>query len=115
MGDQTGRLPEALRMAASSRSSQLPIWTAIATRIAYLLALLLVMQTICGFMLYFIIPKFESIFKDFGVPLPRVNHLDDRRVPLPHDISGSSRAWIPPAGAPAADLPSLLVRRMGQL
>ena len=40
VGEQTGRLPQALRLAASSRSSQLPIWTAIATRLAYLLALL---------------------------------------------------------------------------
>jgi len=71
VGDQTGRLPQALRMAASSRSSQLPIWTAIATRLAYLLAMLLIMQSICGFMLYFIVPKFEAIFKDFGVPLPQ--------------------------------------------
>jgi type II secretory pathway component PulF len=71
VGEQTGRLPQALRMAASSRASQLPIWTAIATRLAYLLAMLLFMQTVCGFMLYFIVPKFEAIFKDFGVPLPQ--------------------------------------------
>ncbi len=70
VGDQTGRLPQALRIAASSRSSQLPIWTAISTRLAYLLAMLLIMQFICGFMLYFIVPKLESIFKDFGIPLP---------------------------------------------
>ncbi len=71
VGHQTGRLPQALRMAASSRSSQLPIWTAIASRLAYLLAMLLIIQSIFGFMLYFIVPKFESIFKDFGVPLPQ--------------------------------------------
>ncbi len=71
VGDQTGRLPQALRMAASSRSSQLPIWTAIATRLAYLLAMLLIMQGICGSMMYYIVPKFEAIFKDFGVPLPQ--------------------------------------------
>jgi type II secretory pathway component PulF len=71
VGEQTGRLPQALRIAASSRSSQLPIWTAIATRLAYLLAMLLIRQSICGFMLYFIVPKFEAIFKDFGVPLPQ--------------------------------------------
>lgn len=70
VGQGTGRLPQALRMAASSRASQLPIWTAIATRFAYLLFLLLAIQTICGFLLYFILPKFEAIFKDFGVPLP---------------------------------------------
>ncbi len=71
VGERTGRLPQALRLAASSRSSQLPIWTAIATRLAYLLAMLLIMLSICGFMLYYIVPKFESIFKDFGVPLPQ--------------------------------------------
>ena len=27
---------------------------------------------IVGFILYFIIPKFEAIFKDFGVPLPKM-------------------------------------------
>jgi protein transport protein HofC len=57
-------------MAASSRASQLPIWTSIASRFAYLLGVLLAIQTICGFLLYFILPKFEAIFKDFGVPLP---------------------------------------------
>jgi protein transport protein HofC len=70
VGQRTGRLAQALRMAAQSRSSQLPIWTAIAGRIAYLLGLLLVMQTICAFLLYFILPKFEAIFKDFGISLP---------------------------------------------
>jgi protein transport protein HofC len=70
LGEQTGRLPQALRMASSSRASQLPIWTAIASRIAYLLSLLLFMQIVCGFMLYFIIPKFEAIFRDFGISLP---------------------------------------------
>ena len=72
VGEQTGRLPVALRLAASSRSSQLPIWTAISTRLAYLLTVLLVLQTICGFMMYFIVPKFESIFNDFGIGLPDV-------------------------------------------
>jgi protein transport protein HofC len=72
VGQRTGRLPQALKMAASSRASQLPIWTAIATRFAYLLFVLLTIQTICGFLLYFVLPKFEAIFNDFGVPLPPV-------------------------------------------
>jgi protein transport protein HofC len=71
VGDQTGRLPQALRMAASSRLSQLPVWRAIASRVAYLLAMLLILQGMCGSMLYYIVPKFESIFKDFGVSLPQ--------------------------------------------
>ncbi len=72
VGHRTGRLAQALRMAATSRASHLPIWMAIASRIAYLLALLLAIQIISGFLLYFVIPKFESIFRDFGVPLPSV-------------------------------------------
>jgi general secretion pathway protein F len=72
VGQASGRLPKALRIAAQSRSSQLPIWTSIAARLAYILVLLLAMQTICGFVLYFIVPKFESIFKDFNLPLPNV-------------------------------------------
>ncbi|MGC8642591.1 MAG: type II secretion system F family protein [Isosphaeraceae bacterium] len=71
-GHRTGRLAQALRMAASSRASHLPIWMAIASRFAYILGLLLALQTICSFLLYFIVPKFEAIFKDFGVPLPGV-------------------------------------------
>ncbi len=95
VGEKAGRLPQALRLAASSRSSQLPIWTAIATRLAYLLALLLFMQSMCGFMLYFIIPKFESIFKDFGVPLPlsTIWMIEGSHFIITY---GFFTAWIPP-------------------
>ncbi len=72
VGQGAGKLPKALRTAAESRSSQLPIWTSIASRLAYILVLVLVMQIISGFILYFIVPKFESIFRDFNLPLPRV-------------------------------------------
>ena len=72
VGHRTGRLAQALRLASSSRASHLPIWMAIASRFAYILALLLGIQTICAFLLYFIIPKFEAIFRDFGVSLPPV-------------------------------------------
>ena len=72
VGQASGLLPKALRMAATTRSTSLPIWTAIASRLSYILALLLAMQTIVSFILYFIIPKFEAIFKDFDIPLPRI-------------------------------------------
>jgi type II secretory pathway component PulF len=72
IGQETGTLPKALRISAVSRSTHLPIWTAIAARLSYVLALLLAMQTVSGFILYFIIPKFESIFRDFGLSLPHV-------------------------------------------
>lgn len=72
VGEETGTLPRALRIAATTRSTMLPIWTAIAARLSYILALLLAMQTISGFICYFIIPKFEAIFYDFAIPLPQV-------------------------------------------
>jgi len=72
VGDATGRLPQALRIAATSQSERLPIWTAIASRLAYLLLMLLGLQTILGFLLYFIMPRFESIVRDFGLRLPEI-------------------------------------------
>ena len=72
VGQASGKLPRALRLAATTRSTQLPIWTSIAARLAYILGVLLVMQTITSFILYFIMPKFEAIFKDFGLSLPTV-------------------------------------------
>ncbi|MFI5457912.1 MAG: type II secretion system F family protein [Isosphaerales bacterium] len=75
VGQAAGMLPKALRIAAAARSSYLPLWTAIAGRLAYILGLLLTMQVIAGFVMYYIIPKFEAIFKDFGVSLPRITIL----------------------------------------
>jgi type II secretory pathway component PulF len=72
VGQASGLLPKALRLAAGARSTHLPIWTAIASRLSYILVLLLVMQGITSFMLYYIIPKFESIFKDFNASLPPI-------------------------------------------
>ena len=59
-------------MAAATRANTLPIWTAISARLSYILVLLLVMQSITAFIMYFIVPKFEAIFNDFGVSLPRI-------------------------------------------
>jgi protein transport protein HofC len=70
IGQATGLMPKALRLAGSARSAQLSLWLGIASRLAYLLGLLLALQTIVGFIVYFIIPKFEAIFRDFGVALP---------------------------------------------
>jgi type II secretory pathway component PulF len=72
VGQAAGLLAKALRMAAQSRSSQLPIWTNIAARLAYILVLMLGMQGVSGFVLYYIIPKFEAIFRDFNLPLPSI-------------------------------------------
>jgi type II secretory pathway component PulF len=72
VGQESGRLPRALRMAATTRSTALPIWTAISARLSYILALLLAMQSIVTFILYFVMPKFEAIFNDFNTSLPAV-------------------------------------------
>ncbi|QEH37027.1 Type II secretion system protein F [Aquisphaera giovannonii] len=72
VGQQTGRVPEALRMAASARASQMPAWVGVVARLTYFLAMLLVIETITGFILYYIVPRMEVIFKDFGVPLPGI-------------------------------------------
>lgn len=93
-GQTAGTLPRALRMAANARAHTLPIWTAISARLSYILTLLLVMQTISGFILYFIVPRLEAIFKDFGVSLPQITIFV---INVSHTIIkyGLVTAWIP--------------------
>ena len=70
-GEDSDRLPQALEAAASCRAAHYPLWLALAGRFAYILTLLIALQTIVSFILYFIVPKFEAIFRDFGVSLPQ--------------------------------------------
>jgi type II secretory pathway component PulF len=70
IGEATGRLAAALRMVGGGRTARVAAWSSIVSRLSYILVLLIVAQSICGFLLYFIVPKFEAIFSDFGVPLP---------------------------------------------
>jgi protein transport protein HofC len=70
VGWGVGMLPGTLREAADLRSAQVPGRAALATRSAYFVFLLVVVQLISSFLLYFIMPKFQVIFRDFGVPLP---------------------------------------------
>ena len=86
VGQAAGTLPQALRMAATTRSNQLPIWTAITARLSYILGLLLAMQIITCFILYFIMPKFEAIFKDFGMSLPQITILVIDVVAFLHQV-----------------------------
>ncbi len=72
VGEQSGKPAEALRTAVSIRGSRAPIWAAISTHVSYILGVLWIMQGIVGFIMYFIIPKFEAIFNDFGVALPPI-------------------------------------------
>lgn len=72
VGHEVGRLAPALRLVGGPRQSRIGAWSAIASRLTYLIAVLMVAESISGFLLYFILPKFEAIFKDFGVRLPVV-------------------------------------------
>jgi protein transport protein HofC len=75
VGWESGVLAGALREAASARSALHPAWILLSSRFAYFVVVLGIMQGIVGFMMYFIIPKFEAIFNDFGVSLPEVTIL----------------------------------------
>lgn len=72
VGGDAGLLPGALRDASAARRSRGTAHTALLPRFSYLMLVLIVMQVITGFILYFIIPKFEAIFRDFNVDLPAV-------------------------------------------
>jgi type II secretory pathway component PulF len=69
-GCSTGRLAEALKYAASARQTRQDAWGAAAAGLTYLVTVVLAMFVNVGFVMYWIIPKFEAIFSDFGVPLP---------------------------------------------
>jgi type II secretory pathway component PulF len=72
VGWEAGGLPAALQDAVEQREDRLTSWRSALIKLEYPLALLLFMQICNGFILYFIVPRFEAIFRDFGVRLPSV-------------------------------------------
>jgi protein transport protein HofC len=72
VGNDTGHLARALRLAGESRLNRIAAWSAVTSRLAYLLMVMLVAEGISGFMLFFIVPRLEAIFNDFGVRMPEV-------------------------------------------
>jgi type II secretory pathway component PulF len=70
IGEAAGRLAPALRLVARTRQSTVNAWSSIASRLAYILVVMLIGETISGFLMYFVVPKFEAIFADFAEPLP---------------------------------------------
>jgi type II secretory pathway component PulF len=72
VGWESGTLPAALKDAAEHRETYLPVWKTVLIKLEYPLILLLIMQVIDGFILYFISPKFQAIFADFGMKLPAI-------------------------------------------
>lgn len=71
VGWASGQLAGALREAAGPHSLETVKRATFIPRLAYLVFVLLIMKLILCFVLYFIFPKFEAIFRDFGLPLPR--------------------------------------------
>jgi len=69
-GWASGTLGRALREAAGLRATRQAAWGDAAARLAYLAVACLTMQVVTVFILYFIAPKYEAIFRDFGVALP---------------------------------------------
>ena len=72
VGEQTGNLAGGLREATDIRARRHLLLRDVFGRIGYLLLVIAVAQAIAGFCSYFIVPKYEAIFKDFGIKLPRV-------------------------------------------
>ena len=74
-GWESGNLGLGLREAIETRTKQQPVLRSIGGRIAYLCWVVAVGLMIVAFVMYFIIPKFEAIFRDFGIELPEITIL----------------------------------------
>jgi type IV pilus assembly protein PilC len=71
-GEAGGALEAILQRLADFKEKAQSLKRRIKSAMVYPIVVILVACTIVGFILYFIIPKFEAIFKDFGVPLPKM-------------------------------------------
>src|SRR6478609_4073726 len=71
-GEAGGALEAILQRLADFKEKAQSLKRRIKSAMVYPIVVIFVACVIVGFILYFIIPKFESIFKDFGVPLPKM-------------------------------------------
>jgi type II secretory pathway component PulF len=71
-GWNSGRFAEGLREAAATRSARKTLWGTIGGQFLYFGFVLVVMQIVTVYLMYFTVPKFIAIFQDFGVTLPPV-------------------------------------------
>jgi type II secretory pathway component PulF len=78
VGWSQGNLAGGLREAQASEANRRHYRAAFLPKLGYLGGVFLFMQFIGGFILYFIAPKFEAIFMDFGVALPEATKLTIR-------------------------------------
>src|SRR5580704_18466195 len=71
-GEAGGALESILQRLADFKEKSQSLKRRIKAALVYPIVVIFVACVIVGFILYFIIPKFEAIFKDFGVPLPKM-------------------------------------------
>ncbi len=71
-GEAGGALESILQRLADFKEKSQSLKRRIKSAMVYPLVVITVACAIVGFILYFIIPKFEAIFKDFGVDLPQM-------------------------------------------
>jgi type IV pilus assembly protein PilC len=71
-GEAGGALEAILQRLADFKEKSQSLKRRIKSAMVYPIVVIFVACVIVGFILYFIIPKFEAIFKDFGVPLPQM-------------------------------------------
>src|SRR5947209_266148 len=71
-GEAGGALEAILQRLADFKEKSQSLKRRIKSAMVYPIVVIFVACVIVGFILYFIIPKFEAIFKDFGVPLPKM-------------------------------------------
>jgi type II secretory pathway component PulF len=69
-GAATRTLPKALREAAGLKSERMRNWGWVAARFAYLLTILLLIETSLGYLTWSVAPRFTAIIRDFGVEMP---------------------------------------------
>lgn len=70
VGWSHGSLAKGLHEAEASEAHRKLYASPIVSRIAYLILLLFALESVGGFSMYWIMPKFQAIFQDFGVELP---------------------------------------------
>lgn len=85
VGWSQGNLAGGLREAQAAESNRRRFRGVFLPKLAYLGGMFLFMQMIGGFVLYSIAPKFQAIFADFGVNLPRATVLT---IQVGHFLTG---------------------------
>jgi type IV pilus assembly protein PilC len=71
-GEAGGALEAILQRLADFKEKSQTLKRRIKSAMVYPVVVIFVAMVIVGFILYFIVPKFEAIFSDFGVPLPNM-------------------------------------------